>query len=116
MSPFFSKASVTKLDPLIASKVRRLCDQLEQHVGSGKPISISMAFSCMTTDIITEYAFTRTYNFLDSPTFEPNFHQAIAGATQMGPAIKHFPWLLSLLLAIPESVLGSFVGFCAGCH
>ncbi|KAL9065034.1 MAG: hypothetical protein Q9161_008488 [Pseudevernia consocians] len=85
LSPFFSKASVAKLDPLIQSKVRQLCSQMEKHAGSGKPVSISMAFSCMTTDVVTEFAFTRTYNFLDSESFEPNFHKAIAAATEMGP-------------------------------
>ncbi len=104
LSPFFSKASVAKLDPLIQSKVRQLCSQMEKHAGSGKPVSISMAFSCMTTDVVTEFAFTRTYNFLDSESFEPNFHKAIAAATEMGPVVKHFPWMLTLLLAIPELV------------
>ena len=105
MAPFFSKASVAKLDPLIHSKVQKLCSQLEKHAGSGKPVSISMAFSCMTTDIVTEYAFTRTYNFLDSETFVPNFHKAIAAATEMGPVVKHCPWMLTILLAIPESAM-----------
>ena len=62
-----------------------------------------MAFSCMTTDIVTEYAFTRTYNFLDSPTFESNLHDAIVEGALMGPVIKQFPWLQPLLQSIPES-------------
>ena len=105
MSPFFSKASVSKLDSLIQSKVQQLCSQVETYAGSGKPVSISMAFSCMTTDIVTEYAFTRTYKFLDSKDFEPNFHRAIMAATEMGPAVKHFPWMLTVLSSIPELVL-----------
>ena len=64
-----------------------------------------MAFSCMTTDIVTEYAFTRSYSFLDSESFEPNFHKAIAAATETGPVVKHCPWMLTVLLAIPESVM-----------
>ena len=105
MSKFFSKSSINDIDPLIQAKVARLCDKLEEHAGSHDAVNVSMAFSCMTTDIVTDYAFSRSYDFLKSPMFEPNFHESIAAATQMGPTVKHFPLLMNVMLKMPEYVL-----------
>lgn len=105
LNQFFSKASVTKLEPIIHTAIEKLVSQLRSHAGSGKPVIMNMAFSCMTTDIVTEYAFSKSYNFLDSPTFEPNFHRAIVAGSDMGPWIKQFPFLISLMNSLPESMI-----------
>ncbi|KAI9837891.1 MAG: hypothetical protein M1837_002681 [Sclerophora amabilis] len=103
LNPFFSKASVTKLEPIIHEKIEKLCRQLKTYEGSGSPVDLTMAFSCMTTDVVTEYAFAKCSNFLDSPTFEPNFHSAIIAGSNMGPFTKPFPWIFPLLRALPDS-------------
>lgn len=105
MNQFFSKASVTKLEPIIHTAIEKLVAQLRAHAGSGEPVIMNMAFSCMTTDIVTEYAFSKSYNFLDSPTFEPNFHRAIVAGSDMGPWIKQFPFLITLMNRLPESMV-----------
>jgi cytochrome P450 len=105
LNRFFSKASVTKLEPIIHSKIEKLVAQLLGHVGSGEPVVLNMAFSCLTTDIVTEYAFAKSYDFLNSPTFEPNFHRAIVAGSDMGPWIKQFPWLMTLMNKLPKSVV-----------
>ena len=102
LNQFFSKASVTKLEPIIKQVVDKLCSKLELHAGTGKPIKLSMAISCMTADIVTEYSFARSYNLLDSPTFEPNLHRAIVAGTDLAPFIKRFQWMLTLMKSLPE--------------
>ncbi|EGX94785.1 cytochrome P450, putative [Cordyceps militaris CM01] len=118
LNKFFSKAAVTRLEPIIHSAVEKLISQLETYSGAEKPAPMTMAFSCMTTDIVTEYAFAKSYGFLNSPTFEPNFHGAIIAGTDMGAWMKQFPWLMTLLNSLPQSVLakmnpeaGSYVKF-----
>ncbi|SLM41105.1 cytochrome p450 [Lasallia pustulata] len=104
LSRFFSKASVAKLEPLIVNTVQKLCAQIETYAGTGKPVELSTAFSCMTTDIVTEYAFARSPHFCDSPTFEPNFKKAILKGTGLVPFVKQFPWIMPLAKAMPVSV------------
>lgn len=70
---------------------QKLCSQIERYAGTGKPVNLAAAFSCVTTDIVTEYAFARSYHFLDSPTFEPNLRSAILKGAVMGPLVKQFP-------------------------
>ncbi|KAH8660697.1 oxoglutarate/iron-dependent oxygenase [Tricladium varicosporioides] len=108
LNRYFSKASVTKLEPTINQVVQKLCAQIEKHAGSGNAVTLSSAFSCMTTDVVTEYAFARSYDFLstDSPGFETNLHEAILAGSEIGLFVKQFPWMLRILQALPPVVVG----------
>ncbi|KAI1328950.1 putative cytochrome P450 [Xylariaceae sp. FL0255] len=102
MNRFFSKASVTKLEPAIHQKVDKLCRQLSTHFGSKKPVELNMAFSCFTTDVVTTYAFAKCYDFLDDLSFQTNFHAPIVAGTDLGPYIKQFPFIFPLMQSLPE--------------
>lgn len=101
LNPYFSKAAVAKLEPVIYATVDKLCRCLEQVANSTDSVDLVMAFSCMTTDIVTQYAFAESSNFLDSTTFAPNFHEAILAGTRMGVWARHFPILFPILRSIP---------------
>lgn len=102
---FFSRASVSRLEPVIHRAIEKLTSQLQTHRDSGQPVTMTMAFSCLTTDVVTEYAFSKSYDFLSSPTFEPNFHRAIIAGTDMGPWFKQFPWLMTVMNRLPQPVV-----------
>ncbi|KAI1281075.1 putative cytochrome P450 [Xylaria sp. FL0933] len=103
MNRFFSKASVTKLEPTIHDKVDKLCRQLSTHIGTQNSVQLNMAFSCFTTDVVTTYAFAKCYEFLDDPSFETNFHAPIVAGTDLGPYIKQFPFIFPLMQSLPDS-------------
>ncbi|EGE00701.1 hypothetical protein TESG_07995 [Trichophyton tonsurans CBS 112818] len=105
LSHFFSKAAITKLEPIIQQKVEKLASQLEGHAETFGPVPLTTAFSCMTTDVVTEYAFAKSYNFLDSPTFEPNIHDAISAGSLIAVWQKQFPWILPTINALPQCLL-----------
>jgi hypothetical protein len=106
LNRYFSKASVSILEQQIHEKAQKLCDQLESHAGSKKTVDLTMAFSCLTTDVITEYAFGQSYNFLDSPTFEPNLRPAIFASVSNGPLFKQLPFIITLMQSLPAYVSG----------
>ena len=105
LNHFFSKSSVSRLEPVIHSAIEKLISQLRAHSRTGKPVAINMAFSCVTTDVVTKYALAKSYNFLGSPTSEPNFHRAIIAGTDMDPWFKQFPWLITLMNRLPQSLI-----------
>ncbi|KAE8361743.1 cytochrome P450 [Aspergillus caelatus] len=105
LSPFFSKAAVTKVEPIIYSAVDKLISRIEEVVESSGFVDLTMAFSCMTTDIVTQYAFAESSRFLENPTFTPNFHEAILAGTRMGCWARHFPILFPVLRSIPIDIL-----------
>ena len=98
---FFSKASVAKVEPLITSTVQKLCFQIEIFAAPERVVELSIAFSCMTTDSVTEYAFARCYNLTDSPTLDRSFSDAIIKWTEVIPLVKQFAWTMILVKVIP---------------
>ena len=55
LNPFFSKRSVTRLEPTIVDKVEQLCSALRDHMRDGKIVMLGAAYSALTTDIISDY-------------------------------------------------------------
>jgi hypothetical protein len=56
----------------------------------------------MTADIITEYAFARSYDQLDSPDFEETFLEALQTIYTTGNFGLHIPILFPLLNSLPD--------------
>ena len=104
LSSFFSKASITRLEPLIVRNVQLLCSQIEQYESSSRPVPLSMAFSCLSTDIAAEYAFSTSYNFLQVPDFQTPFYRAFAFAFRAAAFVKHLPWVVPLMEKFAGSV------------
>ena len=64
LNKFFSKASIASRTDIIQDKISVLCDKLEQAHHTGEIVQLDAGFICLTVDIITEYAFGRSYGFL----------------------------------------------------
>lgn len=63
-----------------------------------------MAFSCLSTDIAAEYAFSTSYNFLQVPGFQTPFYRAFAFAFRAAAFVKHIPWIVPLMESLPRLV------------
>jgi hypothetical protein len=68
--------------------------------GTGQPIDINIAYSAFTSNIIVEYAFRKSYNYLDRPDFNKDFFRMIDSIYYIGAAARQFSWLLPVLLSI----------------
>jgi cytochrome P450 len=73
LNPYFSKASVGRLESTIQSNIDSLCTRLQRYAGTGTPINISDAFTCLSADVIGSYTFGRSYGFLQHPDFMPRW-------------------------------------------
>ena len=102
LAPFFSKASVQRLEPVVQSIVDKLASRLRSLQGSGTTVNIIHAFSSLTGDIIGQYAFARPYGLVDSPDFAPQWHKTWAQMTESAHAFKHFAWLEPLIRTMPH--------------
>ena len=97
MGNFFSKAAITKLEPLVARNVQLLCAKLQEYAGSGRPVPLVDAFNCLTVDIIAEYAFLKRYRYLEIPDFKTPFYKAFEVAFQMSSLVKRLPWIIPVM-------------------
>jgi len=102
MSQFFSKGSVRRVEPIIQGNLNKLLSRLRTYQQSGEPVTISLAYSAFTSDIITEYCFGKSYKYLDAADFNIGFYEAMLAVHQMGATIKQFGWILTMMMALPD--------------
>ena len=101
-NPFFSKQSVSRLQPLlIQAVVDKLCDRLAEYQAQGKPAVMTHAFACVTTDIISEYSWPQGYNLLDKSEFDSEHYGAWMALSRISHIFKQVGWLFPLLDSMP---------------
>ncbi|ETS81109.1 hypothetical protein PFICI_06111 [Pestalotiopsis fici W106-1] len=99
LAKFFSRTQIAKLEPSIQDLVQRLCDKLLLESGRGKPVDVTMAYSCFTSDAIAEYAFGESFGFLAQETWEPNYRASLYAFLQTVYIFRFFPFLKHATLA-----------------
>ena len=104
LAPYFSKASVTRLEPVIRDCIDKLCSRLRDFQKAKKPVSIEVAFCALTMDIITEYSFGKSYGCLDDKDLSPQWLEVMMAVSRSSQINKQFGWLLPLLTSMPESM------------
>lgn len=101
MSPFFSKASVQRLEPAVQLVVNKLVSRLENLRGSGSKVNLVDIYSALTGDVIGQYAFAKSLGFMDSPDFAFHWHKAFMDLSENGYLLEHFTWVEPLLRSMP---------------
>lgn len=107
LNPFFSKASIRALEPLIAGKVDRLCQRVEQLASHGQVVSLTHAFAALTLDIVTHLCFGVSYNSLEDDEFAKDWYESIVWSSRGGNLMRHFPWIHAPLALLPRLATGS---------
>jgi hypothetical protein len=98
----FSAMRISAFQPVIRAKAAKLCGKLGSYAQSGEVCRLGRAWMALTTDIITEYAFARSYDQLDSPGFEETLHEALVSIYVVGHFALHFPVVFPILDILPE--------------
>lgn len=97
LAKFFSRGQVSRLEPKIHRVVQRLCDKI---LAEGKePFDVTSAFSCFSTDVISDYCFGESFGFLEQQTWEPNFRKPLYALLRPLFMFRFFPFLESLSVA-----------------
>jgi len=99
---YFSRASITKIEPLIRSLTGKLISKIQSRLSAGEVLDVTQAYSCFTTDVISAYCFGQANGLLDQPDFTPNLRPAILGGCASLPVVKQIPWLAVVIDALPE--------------
>lgn len=104
LSPMFSVKKIEDFQPIIREKVEKLCQKITQYQ-DGQVLPLSRALMALTTDIITEYAFAKSYDQLDSPELQDTLHEALVAVYVTGHFALHFPIVFPILDVMPESLV-----------
>jgi cytochrome P450 len=111
LNPFFSKAQVLRLEPIIHANLHVLLRKLRSLRDTGKVVSLNAAFSSLAMDVVSRYCFGREYGMLLEPDFAPQkqvrayfTHVALLifgysdavnmRVSRLVHVFNHFPWLM----------------------
>lgn len=74
MEPYFSRAGISRIEPVLKRIVQTLVDRLDQYRGSGNVISLDCLFSAFSGDVITAICVgDGDATSLRHPSFDPEW-------------------------------------------
>ena len=88
--------------PVIRQKADLLCSKLAESRADGRVVTLSKAWCAFTGDIMTQFAFGKSYDQLESPEFANTFHEAVLASSKMGLLTLQFPWIIRLMNGLPQ--------------
>jgi hypothetical protein len=106
INPFFSKGQIGRYWPFIAGFVDKFCSRVIEFREEEKLFPLNDAASCFATDVVTEYCFANCYDTLSLPNFESPLILAMRNLMYSMHIMAHFQWLLTMLNALPEWLVG----------
>jgi cytochrome P450 len=104
LAPLFTRARVLELEPIVQSKVSKLCKRVQEQLASSQPVDLYHAVRCISLDTITEYAFDNCRNLLDTPDLAAATLDAVKKGQPRLWELQLFPWIVKLWQA-PKWVL-----------
>jgi cytochrome P450 len=104
LNPFFSKRKIVELEPRIKLQIDKMCQRLEmEYSGMDKVLRFDHMIASVTIDIVTNYAFGKSYNFVEAPDFVSPFTSMAESFKKAAQLSVQFPWLPRLFASLPES-------------
>ena len=100
----FSRKMVLELEDVVHDKANKVIALTRAGIAAKQPVDLHHAFRCVSVDVITEYAFDKSYDLLDAPDLGAHFFRMVRG---LGPAMyffQQFPSMRDIALKIPPSV------------
>ncbi|OJJ39848.1 hypothetical protein ASPWEDRAFT_49717 [Aspergillus wentii DTO 134E9] len=101
LNPFFSRKRVLNLEEIVQQKARGLVSRMRAAFESTGRIDLHHGFRAISVDVITDYAFDHSYDFLSQENFGVEFFDMIR---DFGPAFwffQQFPAVQPVALATP---------------
>ena len=105
MSPFFSKASIRKLDPAIQNGLAVILRRLQECAWSSGVFHASIAYKAATCDIITEFSFGVSTNYAAKDDYEESYFQAVDDHLHLSWVLAYIAWFGPFMMSIPFSIM-----------
>lgn len=106
LSPFFAKNQIQARGPFLQQLIDTICRRLEsENAGLQNPVTLNRVFACFTADSILSMAFGEDPSYIQTPTWQTPFVQALDTLVQSTHMNTQFPFMVSIANAIPEWLL-----------
>ncbi|KAH8432118.1 uncharacterized protein LDX57_009764 [Aspergillus melleus] len=106
MQRFFSRSSLRRLEPAIQRTLKNLLDRLQASGRQNDILSMNVLCKAATCDIITEYAFGQSTEYLHRDDLNVGFFRSLDANFQTAWYMAYLPWVGPLLQRVPPSMMG----------
>ncbi|PVH78516.1 cytochrome protein [Cadophora sp. DSE1049] len=110
IAPFFSTSSMRKLEPLIQENINKLITVFRRCQSTKEPIPLRPAFGALTSDIIAEYCFGVSENYVEAPGFNVMVLETTDVLTDSMHVTVQFQWLPKFLNSLPDTIVVGMFG------
>ena len=101
--PFFSKQRIYALEPVITSRVDKLCEKIQDYRKSGEVMPLRNALHCFAVDVVCDYCFAESGRLLDKPKFALDTMQNHLQGLKAGLRARYLPsWYMPVVRGPPE--------------
>ncbi|KAK5146036.1 hypothetical protein LTR04_001131, partial [Oleoguttula sp. CCFEE 6159] len=101
LNPMFSRRMVLGLEDVVQSKAWKIIELTTQALQENRPMDFYHAFRSLSTDIISDFAFDKSFNLLDSPDLGAAY-LALIRQLNVGPwVLQQLPFLIPLVTRVP---------------
>jgi hypothetical protein len=95
---------------LIQDKIDRLISVLRRYQRTGEVLPMRPAFAALTSDIIADYCFGASENYIEAPGFNAMVLEATDTLTENMHVTVQFQWLPQLMDRIPDKIVEGMLG------
>ena len=106
--PYFSKASIQRLEPLLKGKCLKFSEKLREAAKQNKAVNLSWGYRCLTADTIMDYSYQKPLGALDAPDFDFQLIKALDEFAEGGIVEKYFVKLSNLIFDILQALPPKF--------
>ncbi|KAF2870695.1 cytochrome P450 [Massariosphaeria phaeospora] len=105
LNVFFSKRSISKLEPTVQKVVDEASARLESCGAACHVLNLRDFFAAFSADVIGEVAFGSRYGLLHKEDFEPGWQRLMMDLSRATHLMKQFPWAYGILNSIPQTAV-----------
>ncbi|RYP72025.1 hypothetical protein DL771_004494 [Monosporascus sp. 5C6A] len=105
LNPYFSKRSLTNLEPTIHERITKLSSRMEQHMNNGDVLTLDGIFSALTADVICSRFYGKHFDYLSVPDYHFVVRDGFQGLTKLYHLARFIPSLVTTLKHLPEKIV-----------
>ena len=110
LNPLFSASSLRKLEPLIQDNISRLISVFRNYQSTGEVLPLRPAFAALTSDIIAEYCFGESENYIEAEGFNAMVLNTTDVLTDNMHVTVQLQWLPQLMDSLPDWLVEGMLG------
>jgi cytochrome P450 len=105
LSPYFSKRSITRLEPFVHERIDQLATRLEQAMHQKTVVDLDSAFTALTADIASYFFYGSLPDYLGKEAYAAEMKDAIRGLINFFHFTRFVPMLADSMKMLPIPIL-----------